>query len=42
MRADTVLIEPDQERLAISFRSTCVLGDDFRFLKSVTFRESNR
>jgi hypothetical protein len=42
MRADTVLIEPDEERLVITFRSACVLGDDFRFLKSVTFRESER
>jgi hypothetical protein len=42
MRADTVLIEPDEERFAISFRSTCALGDDLRFLKSVTFKESNR
>jgi hypothetical protein len=42
MRADTVLLEPDQERFAITFRSTCALGDDFRFLKSVTFREADR
>ena len=42
MKADTVLIEPDEKRLAISFRSACALGDDFRFLKSVTFKQADR
>ena len=42
MRADTVLLEPDEERFAITSRGACALGDDFRFLKSVTFRELDR
>jgi hypothetical protein len=42
MKADTVLIEPDEERFAITFRSVCALGDDFRFLQSVTFKEIDR
>jgi hypothetical protein len=42
MRPDTVLFEPDQERFALTFRSTCALGDDFRFFKSVTFKEIKR
>jgi len=41
MKADTVLIEPDEERFSICFRATCNLGDDFRFLKSVTFKQGD-
>jgi hypothetical protein len=37
-----VLLEPDEERFAITSRGACALGDDFRFLKSVTFRELDR
>jgi hypothetical protein len=39
MQADTLLFEPDEERFSICFRGACVLGLDFRFLKSVTYRE---
>jgi hypothetical protein len=39
MHADTLVIEPDRARIAITFRSTCLLGDDFRFLKTVFWNE---
>ena len=42
MKADTLLIEPDAECFSICFRSTCNLGIDFRFLKSVTYEEGAR
>jgi len=42
MKADTVLIAPDEERFAIAFRSVCLLGDDFRFLQSVAFKGTDR
>jgi hypothetical protein len=37
MVADTLLVEPDEHRIAISYRATCVLGNDFRYLRSVAF-----
>jgi hypothetical protein len=38
MVADTLLAEPDEARLAISFRSALPLDDDLRDVRSVTFR----
>jgi hypothetical protein len=39
MHPDTILVEPDQGRFSITFRSTCFLGDDFRFLRTVSWSE---
>lgn len=38
MEADTLLIEPDQGRFAITFRSSYVLREDCRYLRSVQSR----
>jgi len=35
MVADTLLIEPDEERFSITFRASCAIDDDVKFLKSV-------
>jgi hypothetical protein len=35
MVADTLLIEPDAERFSITFRASCAIDDDVKFLKSV-------
>lgn len=39
MEADTLLVEPDQARLAMSFRATYRLDFDVRYVKSVMFKE---
>ncbi len=38
MSADTLLVEPDDGRLAISFRAILPVGDDLRRLQAVVFR----
>jgi len=38
MVADTLLIEPDEGRLAISYRASFPIGDDALRLRSVEFR----
>lgn len=39
MTADTLLVEPDEGRLAITYRAILPVGDDRMRLRSVTFRE---
>lgn len=39
MEADTLLVEPDEDRLAVSFRASYPLEFDIRYVKSVTFEE---
>ena len=38
MVIDTLLIEPDENRFALTFRSTCAIGNDFQYIKSVTVK----
>jgi hypothetical protein len=38
MRADTLLIEPDKGRLAITFRASLFIGNDFKFIKSISWK----
>lgn len=40
MTADTLLVEPDEGRLAITFRAILPVGDDLKRLRSVVFRET--
>ncbi len=40
MEADTLLVEPDQERLAVTYRASHPLEFDLRYVKSVTFEEA--
>ncbi len=39
MTADTLLVEPDDGRLAITYRAILPVGEDLKRLKSVVFRE---
>jgi hypothetical protein len=39
MLIDTLLIEPDHHRLALTYRSALPIGPHFRLLKTVTFQE---
>jgi hypothetical protein len=39
MAADTLLVEPDEGRMAITFRAILPVGDDLKRLASVLFRE---
>lgn len=39
MVIDTLLIEPDHHRLALTYRSAIPIGPHFRLLKAVTFKE---
>lgn len=41
MVIDTLLIEPDENRFALTFRSTCAIGNDFQYVKSVTVKSAS-